>query len=100
MIAACVGGGLTARRFGSPGLVRNARRSLMAVGVVLEFAAATLDQYDQLVEKMGFSPSGGARLGALSLGDTDRRRHPGDRRLAGSRDVRAVRAGADRPVDR
>jgi hypothetical protein len=30
----------------------------MAVGVVLEFKGATLDQYDQLVERMGFTPGG------------------------------------------
>lgn len=31
----------------------------MAVGVVLEFERATLDQYDQVLEKMSFSPGGG-----------------------------------------
>jgi hypothetical protein len=35
----------------------------MAVGVVLEFAGATLDQYDQIVEKMGFSPGGAGAPG-------------------------------------
>ncbi|TMK38438.1 MAG: hypothetical protein E6G56_14665 [Actinobacteria bacterium] len=37
----------------------------MAVGVVLEFEGATLDQYDQVVEKMGFSPGGPAAPGGL-----------------------------------
>jgi hypothetical protein len=37
----------------------------MAVGVVLEFAGATLDQYDQIVEKMGFSPKGAGAPGGL-----------------------------------
>jgi hypothetical protein len=37
----------------------------MAVGVVLDFAGATLDQYDQLVEKMGFSPGGRGAPGGL-----------------------------------
>lgn len=37
----------------------------MAVGVVLDFAGATLDQYDQLVEKMGFSPGGAGAPGGL-----------------------------------
>ena len=32
----------------------------MAVAVVLEFEGATLDQYDQVIEKMGFSPGGPA----------------------------------------
>lgn len=30
----------------------------MAVAVVLEFRGATLEQYDQIVEKMGFTPGG------------------------------------------
>ena len=37
----------------------------MAVAVVLEFRGATLDQYDQLVEKMGFSPGGAGAPGGL-----------------------------------
>ena len=37
----------------------------MAVAVVLEFDNATLDQYDQVVEKMGFSPGGPATPGGL-----------------------------------
>lgn len=37
----------------------------MAVGVVLEFAGATLDQYDQVIEKMGFSPGGAGAPGGL-----------------------------------
>lgn len=37
----------------------------MAVGVVLEFEGATLDQYDQVIEKMGFSPGGPGAPGGL-----------------------------------
>lgn len=37
----------------------------MAVAVVLDFAGATLDQYDQVVEKMGFRPGGPGAPGGL-----------------------------------
>lgn len=37
----------------------------MAVGVVLEFDGATLEQYDQVIEKMGFSPGGVGAPGGL-----------------------------------
>ena len=37
----------------------------MAVGVVMTFAGATLDQYDQVIEKMGFSPGGAGAPGGL-----------------------------------
>jgi hypothetical protein len=37
----------------------------MAVGVVMEFEGATLDQYDQVIAKMGFSPGGAGPAGAL-----------------------------------
>ncbi len=37
----------------------------MAVGVVLEFDGATLDQYDEVVKKMGFSPLGRGAPGGL-----------------------------------
>ena len=37
----------------------------MAVGVVLEFEGATLEQYDQVIEKMGFSPGGAGAPGGL-----------------------------------
>ena len=37
----------------------------MAVGVVLEFDGATLDQYDQVIEKMGLSPGGAGPPGGL-----------------------------------
>jgi hypothetical protein len=30
----------------------------MAVAIEMEFAGATLDQYDQVIEKMGFTPRG------------------------------------------
>jgi hypothetical protein len=37
----------------------------MAVAVILDFEGATLDQYDQVVEKMGFSAGGTGPRGAL-----------------------------------
>ena len=37
----------------------------MAVGVVLDFEGASLDQYDQVIEKMGFSPGGAGAPGGL-----------------------------------
>jgi hypothetical protein len=37
----------------------------MAVGVVLEFAGATLEQYDEVVAKMGFTPGGKGGPGGL-----------------------------------
>ena len=38
----------------------------MAVAVVLEFEGATLDQYDQVIEKMGFTPGGTGAPGSIS----------------------------------
>ena len=37
----------------------------MAVGVQLEFRGASLDQYDTLVKRMGFSPGGKGAPGGL-----------------------------------
>jgi hypothetical protein len=37
----------------------------MAVAVVLDFEGGTLDQYDQVIEKMGFSPEGKGAPGGL-----------------------------------
>ncbi|HEY8082771.1 MAG TPA: hypothetical protein VIE64_04330 [Solirubrobacterales bacterium] len=37
----------------------------MAIGVVLEFPGGTLEQYDQVVEKMGFEPGGVGAPGGL-----------------------------------
>jgi hypothetical protein len=37
----------------------------MAIAVVLEFKDATLDQYDEVIEEMGFEPGGQGPLGAL-----------------------------------
>ena len=37
----------------------------MPVAVVLEFEGGTLDQYDQVVQKMGLSPGGAGPPGAL-----------------------------------
>ncbi|MDQ2938914.1 MAG: hypothetical protein M3R23_00115 [Actinomycetota bacterium] len=37
----------------------------MAVAVILEFEGGTLDQYNQVVEKMGFEPGGSGAPGGL-----------------------------------
>ena len=37
----------------------------MAVGVILEFEGATLAQYDQIIEKMGFTPGGSGGPGGI-----------------------------------
>ena len=37
----------------------------MAVAIVLDFKDATLDQYDQVIEKMGLTPGGSGPQGAL-----------------------------------
>ena len=37
----------------------------MAVAVVIDFEGGTLDQYDQVIEKMGFTPGGAGAPGAL-----------------------------------
>ncbi len=37
----------------------------MAVAVILDFPGATLEQYDQVVELMGFTPGGAGPPGAL-----------------------------------
>jgi hypothetical protein len=37
----------------------------LAVGVVMEFDGGTLDQYDQVLEKMGLSPGAAGPPGAL-----------------------------------
>jgi hypothetical protein len=38
----------------------------MAVAVELNFRGATLDQYDQVIEKMGLTPGGSTPPGAIS----------------------------------
>ena len=38
----------------------------MAVAVEMNFRGATLDQYDQVIEKMGLTPSGMTPPGAIS----------------------------------
>ena len=38
----------------------------MAVGVQLDFKGATLDQYDEVVRKMGFTPGGKGAPGGIS----------------------------------
>jgi hypothetical protein len=37
----------------------------MAVAVVLEFPGATLKQYDEVIERMGFEPGGSGAPGGL-----------------------------------
>src|SRR5205085_5577620 len=39
---------------------------LMAVAVEMNFRGATLDQYDQVIEKMGLTPGGSVPPGAIS----------------------------------
>src|SRR2546422_11576885 len=41
------------------------RRARMAVAVQLEFKGGTLEQYDQVIQKMGFRPGGPSAPGAL-----------------------------------
>ena len=38
----------------------------MAIGVILDFNGATLDQYDAVVQKMGFTPGGPGGPGGIS----------------------------------
>ena len=40
----------------------------MPVGIVLDFKGATLDQYDQVIEKMGLEPGGDAPRGGSFTG--------------------------------
>ena len=37
----------------------------MAVAIIMDFAGGTLEQYDQIIEKMGLEPGGGTPDGAL-----------------------------------
>jgi len=37
----------------------------MAVGIQMDFPGATLEQYDQVVKKMGFTPGGSGAPGGL-----------------------------------
>jgi hypothetical protein len=37
----------------------------MPVGVIQEFAEGSLDQYDQVIEKMGFTPGGAGPVGNM-----------------------------------
>jgi hypothetical protein len=38
----------------------------MPVAIVMEFKGATLEQYDQVIERMGFEPGGAGAPGGLS----------------------------------
>jgi hypothetical protein len=38
----------------------------MAVAVEMNFKGATLDQYDQVIQKMGLTPGGATAPGAIS----------------------------------
>jgi hypothetical protein len=44
----------------------NGKEVLMAVAVEMNFRGATLDQYDQVIEKMGLTPGGSGPPGAIS----------------------------------
>ena len=49
----------------------------MTVAVQLDFPGATIEQYDQINERIGLLPGGPASAsGALSLGRKDRRGFP------------------------
>ena len=37
----------------------------MAIAVILDFEGATVDQYDQVIQKMGFKPGGSGGPGGL-----------------------------------
>jgi hypothetical protein len=37
----------------------------MAVAVILEFKGGTIDQYDQVIQRMGFSPGGAGAPGGM-----------------------------------
>ena len=55
----------------------------MAVSIVMDFGGATLEQYDQVIEKMHLTPGGQGPPGALFHSvHRDRQRYPGRRRLA------------------
>ena len=54
----------------------------MPVAVVMDFKDATLDQYDQVIVKMGFTPGGaGSTRCSLPLGGRERGRNAGGRRV-------------------
>jgi hypothetical protein len=38
----------------------------MAVAVIMDFEEATLEQYDEVIQKMGFSPGGSGAEGGIS----------------------------------
>lgn len=38
----------------------------MAIAVIMDFDGATLEQYDQVIEKMGLSPGGAGPAGSIS----------------------------------
>jgi hypothetical protein len=42
------------------------REHAMPIAIVMEFEGATLEQYDQVIEKMGFEPGGPGAPGGLS----------------------------------
>jgi hypothetical protein len=41
------------------------RRRVMAIGVILDFNGGTLEQYDEVVAKMGFEPGGRGEPGGI-----------------------------------
>jgi hypothetical protein len=46
-------------------IIGGERSLIMPVAVVLDFKGGTLEQYDQVIEKMGFVPGGAGALGGL-----------------------------------
>jgi hypothetical protein len=63
----------------------------MAVAVVIECKGATLDQYDQVLAKMGRTPRGRSAPGSLFHWVTATEWDQGHRRVADARAVRDVR---------
>jgi hypothetical protein len=53
----------------------------MAVAVQLEFSGATLEQYDEVIKKMGHAWWPGRARWHLPLGNQNERRNPGYRRV-------------------
>jgi hypothetical protein len=47
-------------------LFNHQKEGLMAIAVEQNFRGATIDQYDQIIEKMGLTPGGSTPPGAIS----------------------------------
>jgi hypothetical protein len=58
-------GGLDSQRLSSRAISVHHREARMAVGVQLDFKGATLEQYDAIIQKMGFRPGGPGAPGGM-----------------------------------